>query len=82
MHSQKLHSKEDCTRKTILAPRSGSVQLSSFVHVVLIGFVPFLVFANSIQAFLFDIILFHMNLELLKGAGLSVLDVDFSLYLS
>lgn len=38
-------------------------------------------FANRIQAFLFDVILFHMNLELLKGAGFSVLDAGVHLYL-
>lgn len=64
-----------------MAPRSRGVQLRSFVHIVLIGFVPFLVSDNMIQAFLFDILFFHMNLELLKGAGFSVLDAGFSLYL-
>lgn len=55
-----------------------SVALS---HIVLTGFVPFLVSDNMIQAFLFDILFFHMNWELLKGAGFSVLGAGFSLYL-
>lgn len=72
---------EDHTGKTILAPRSRDIQLSSFVHIILISFVPLLVFANRIQCFLLVIILFHTNLELLKGAGLFVLDAGFSVYL-
>lgn len=55
--------------------------VSRGVHIVLTSFVPFMLFANRIQAFHFYcFLLFHINLELMKGAGFSVLDTAFSLY--